>query len=585
MIGENQRNENVPDDIQNLSQEDYAARLRNNELPPVEKKPTQSLSEKQQDEVKTLAEEQVLTEGEKKPEEGKETFVAKTETIIRKEKAENKDGNIEFRNFYNRKKEIEARLSEEAVPEDEKESLKSEKSEISAKLIEEGSKILGRDLNKEMKDEQERQWKIGLASSGYKDEKGYEAHYRENYYNEIINKSALSENQKKSLFEEGGLVISSWPSSIELTKEDIVVALNAGIDVNQIKRNGFFSKKIVAGEMVLGKNLEEFNQFILQKKQEVDSEIHFRMEKRKEEIIEKSVSEPVANSKIEEVASEIAKLEPQKKEEQFQPTKKSEKQEFDVKTKLELLSDVQNNWEKAKKINEALVKNKKIKLEDGEALNPRVLADADTLEGMKRFLSQEIIKTAGDLDGQDLMELAGKETGVSPDEKNEEKRRELEKWLTNKVIEIFNGQVKEIEAQTGKRVKIQKKASPETLAEENELVEKIKAVEERLTSQQKKKIDELWDKKDFNKIAKIISGLKVSEEPPELIEQKEQVRRVQPERPGQSADQNEKEETKNETETNNLGSKKRQRKMERNKEKAEESEKEAKRKKHKKMSF
>jgi hypothetical protein len=76
-------------------------------------------------------------------------------------------------------------------------------------------------------------------------------------------KKALLSNKEISV----GGVWGTFLSGVPIGKEDVVMAEKMGIDVHQIKREGFLSKRIKLGNQTFD-NVEEFNKFIAQKREE-----------------------------------------------------------------------------------------------------------------------------------------------------------------------------------------------------------------------------------------------------------------------------------------------------------------------------
>jgi len=358
-----------------------------------------------------------------------------------------------------RKKEVEEQLSK-TEDKKEKERLLEEKRKISDEIIEKASGLLGRDLAKEIEEEKEEQWKKSIAASGYKSMDGYKEWHKKNYCIEVVKNSSLSEEQKEDLLSDGFMVVSNWPKTIELTVEDVAVALKKGLDISQIKGKGripFVSKKIVADGRLFD-SINDFNKFLAKESEAlIDPEVQEKMEQRKKEIIEKGASDAIVDDKIKKAMDLLFKKEnsPAKAEQKNIPEKQTtETEPLSVTERLALLSDLRSSWKSAEKIDQALKTGKDLKINDKETLDLKM--KLDVIEEMRGVKSDDIIDIAEKLTGRNLKKEAIIATGYGLDKKPK-KQKEYQRWLTDEVKKIFETNVAQIEKETGKKVRITSK--------------------------------------------------------------------------------------------------------------------------------
>lgn len=214
------------------------------------------------------------------------------------------------------KKKIEEQIFKE-TDENAKKGLLAKKREICEGIIKIASGRDGKDIEKEIKEEEQRQFEISLASMG-KTEEDYKKNIRDRYYNEIIQGSGLSEEQKKLLAKEGEIVVSNWPSTIILDKEEVATCIKTAIDPLRVKRAGLFgfSKKIVTigptinektGKEEKGpvgaENIDDFKKRLetSQGRAVMEAEIQQKIEQRKKEIIDKGITDFVLDKKVIEI--------------------------------------------------------------------------------------------------------------------------------------------------------------------------------------------------------------------------------------------------------------------------------------------
>lgn len=111
--------------------------------------------------------------------------------------------------------------------------------------------------------------------------------------------------------------------------------------------------------------------------------------------------------------------------------------------KFALLNDLRNQWEKATKIHTTMKTGRKIKISEGEVLDPKIKEQNQELEKIKGQFSDKVIKKVKELTGRDLLKEAKEATGYKPRKKNpdKEKQKEFQNWLTKEVQKIFKEQV------------------------------------------------------------------------------------------------------------------------------------------------
>lgn len=384
-----------------------------------------------------------------------------------------------------RRKEIESQLLTE-TNEDKKKELFKEKAKLSSAILEVASEISGDDEKQELKREEGRQFGIAVSQSKYKTVENFEAEMRKKYYNdvynELIDQSKLSAEQKKVLKEEGEVIVSNWPTTVILSKAEVAVATQMGIDVSHIKRKGFMwypgmSKKIVVeGGPQSFKDSDDFlNQIAASKeRRQIDEQVWQKVEAKKREIIEKAATKtgkPLTDEITDQTIDKIMAI---TREQSAAPEVKEQKKEQPVEAKKELsvqeklgrLSELRNKWKKIEKIDLAIKEKRRIKTEDGRVLWPgKEEKNKEELDKIRQQLSDEIIDIANKISGRKLREEA---RGVwDPIEIKKPGYKGLDTefrraYLTNEIDDIYIKAVKDIESLTGKKVIAKQKSLSKT---------------------------------------------------------------------------------------------------------------------------
>jgi len=353
-----------------------------------------------------------------------------------------------FKSLNDEKKEIEIQLSRENDAENKKKLL-AEKRKISEEMIERASQLPEfKNIKKEIEIEKEKEWEKGIALSGYKDMAGYREWHKNVYCSELIKNSSLSEKQKEDALRDGAIIVGGWPKTIELSRDDIVAAIKMGLDINQIRGIGWhpFSKKIMAGEQTFD-NIDKFNDFLEKGREDFNKDIQERMNKRKNEIIDRGSADSIIDNRI----NKIMEFFSSKEKKTLIEEKKETQAVLSIENKLHLLNEIKKNWGQAERIGKALKTSRDIKIAENEVLNSKT--QQTQIEGMKEFRSDYIINIADVLSGRKLRKEALDVTGYKLD-KDPEKQKEYQKWLTDEVKKIYKEQIEGIEKETGKKIKI-----------------------------------------------------------------------------------------------------------------------------------
>jgi len=344
--------------------------------------------------------------------------------------------------LYIAKQGIELKISQ-AEDSKTKEKLLKEKKELMEMIIDYAEQLPEfKNIKREINLEKEKEWEKGIALSGYKNLDNYKKWHENIYCDEFIKNSSLSKKQKEDIAKNGSIIVSNWPKTIELNKNDIVIAMKMGINIKQIKSLNWwnpFSKKIKAGQKIFD-DIDKFNEYLAENKiKEIDSDVEQRITARKNEIIAKNSDIIVAN-KIDKIIESLQKND--SKSEKLAP----------IEEKLTMLNKIGDSWNKANEIYRALKdKNWKIKTESEELLIGNNAKEK--MESMMTELSESVIKTASILSGRNLKKEAEDITGYKLD-KNLEKQKEWRQWLTNEVKNIFDIVSRDIEKETGKKITV-----------------------------------------------------------------------------------------------------------------------------------
>lgn len=123
---------------------------------------------------------------------------------------------------------------------------------------------------------------------------------------------------------------------------------------------------------------------------------------------------------------------------------------LDADLRLKQLNEMRNRWNNAEKIDKVLKTGGKIKTEGGSLSAEN---DREKLQKMVTENSDEIIKIAGEIAGEDLIAKAKEETGYKFSSGDKEKQKEFRTLLTKEVKRIFKESVRALEESTGKKVK------------------------------------------------------------------------------------------------------------------------------------
>ena len=131
--------------------------------------------------------------------------------------------------------------------------------------------------------------------------------------------------------------------------------------------------------------------------------------------------------------------------------------ELSIDKKIGLFDYLKADLNRAKKIDQSLKTGKRVKIENGEILDPKT--QRGELEELKGYLSDDIIKYAGELSGVNLKKEAAKATGYKFD-KDPEKQKEWRQWLTKEVNKIFKDTENYFTKTRGWKVKAGAKIKP-----------------------------------------------------------------------------------------------------------------------------
>jgi len=378
----------------------------------------------------------------------------KTKTADEAKKETETDNKEKIIFLNDKKKEIEIQLSKEEDP-ILKERLSEQKKKVSEEIIQLASQQPEfKNIKSEIEEEKEKEWQRGIAASGYQNMDNYKKWHENVFYNEVIKNSKMSDSQKETILKEGAVVVSNWPKTIELSRDDVAVAIEMKIDINQISglsKWNPFSRKIRAGQKVFN-NIEEFNNYLADGKKKLEAkDIQERINKRKSEIIEKN-SGTIIDNKIGKLLEVLS------------PKEKPEEKILPVEERLGLLSTLRSKWNKANEIHSAL-KTGDYRCKIGPK---KYLIGEDAKREMENKMtefSEDIIAVAEKLSGRNLKKEAKKITGYKFD-KDPEKQKEYRKWLTDETQKIFETAKNQIEKETGKKIKV---AGPKKkLSETNE---------------------------------------------------------------------------------------------------------------------
>jgi hypothetical protein len=207
---------------------------------------------------------------------------------------------------------------------------------------------------------------------------------------------------------------------------------------------------------------KNFKKEVIEKAGDLGRQAEERSEKRKKATVEQFV----LDIKVREISEAIkAKQEKEKAEKIEQKNKeKIEKAEkLEPGERLKLINSLRRELRDAKKIDKALKGGKIIKAKDKEgnqvSLDPSNKKDRRDLFMAKGILSEKIIELANKLTGENLKQKAREETGYVPDKENldKEKQRDFREWLTKRVEEIIEEQIKKIEKKTGEKLRVKKR--------------------------------------------------------------------------------------------------------------------------------
>jgi len=339
---------------------------------------------------------------------------------------------------------IESKLSKAEDPE-EKQRLLKEKKEMADMIIDYAAQLPEfKNIKEEIKKEQDSDWEQAIMISGYKNLRNYKDWHEKSYLiEEVKNSETLSDDQKDQIMQGKNVIVGGWFRNFELSGGQVAICLKAGIDVNQIRRKSWWNpltKRIRVNGMNF-KNKEEFEKYLAKEEQRVVMpEVEKRMEKRKQEIIEKS-SEPIIDNKIDKIIERL----------------QAGSKEISVSEKIKLFDYLSADLDRAKKIDIALKKNKKLMIESGKILNPEI--QRSEMEDMSEYLSNEIIRIAERLSGRDKGDLV-QEAALAPGydfDKEQKKQKVFRKWITLEIEKILKNTREELK---GAKVKKGTKLKP-----------------------------------------------------------------------------------------------------------------------------
>ena len=355
---------------------------------------------------------------------------------------------------------IEKRLSSaEELSEKDKKALLQDKKEISWQIVRQYCEIPPKkDFNREKErilSEEEKQLRLSLdAILGSEIIRRQEAQEQQKFakpenlnakYNEILN-NTLSEKQKRELREEGSLVVSSWPATIEMNGEDLAVAAWMGLDINKIKQKGWLpmlSKKIKVGDKVF-ESIADFNEKLAEgKKKYIESQVRNKIEEQKKTTINDSIEQTVLNIEINRIRIE---------------EENKAWQNLSQEDQIKLLKTTEDKFSEIHKLRQ--------NTENSENKTNQI-----------RKLSDEIRMAAEEISGRDLIQDALRATGYKLGS-NGPKQAEFQKYLSEQTIEILKNKGNEFneikKAKSKERTEI--KAVPEVVIPEI-IAEKITPTE------------------------------------------------------------------------------------------------------------
>jgi hypothetical protein len=361
-----------------------------------------------------------------------------------------------------------AELSKESDPK-KIETLREKKKDLSDIIIGSASKTLGKDFNAEIEQDMEKDWPRFIAAKGFRNEEIYNQQIEKNQGDELIKRSNLSKDQELALLH--GLEIRSTPflRGVELSKKEVLGALAMGIDIKKVRYKGFFSSKIVADGQVF-ENEDKFSEYLQAGIKKFEDKVLAKKKAEKQAVFQQN-REAFAEHKIQKLVEEL-KGKKQEKEKVKEKVVVVELPQTPEK-KLETLNAIRFAWEQAEKVDNAIKTGKKIEVSKGEFLYPKI-QEKELIEA-KGFLSDEIIKLAENLSGIKLKKEAAEKTGYGFD-KNPEKQKKYQKWLTKKVREIYRNEILKLEKETGKKIKVSKKerANKKELEKPSESLQKAR---------------------------------------------------------------------------------------------------------------
>jgi hypothetical protein len=395
------------------------------------------------------------------------------------------------------KKDIETKLSGETTPEERKE-LEHQKKEKSLEIIKQECEVLGRDFDKDEKPKLEAkkqsEWERSIIAKFGSQEK-YKAweqsHIANNpealnkRYNDIISGSELLTTKQIERLTKDKEITGAGLINIEFNKEDVAVCLAAGIDITKARFNNFgFSKKITLGDKEFG-NINELKDFLVEKKGEyIAKEAEKRSEQRRVLTVDK-FEQTILDGEINELGKSL-----------------NERQ------KLKDISDLRNNWAKAKRIFDMLKVGKgKIKTEDGEFLE--VGKNDKEIEKLQDKYSTKAVKKASKITGVDLIQEVKKETGYDPDAHLEgsKEQKAFQELLTKVVKEIYQGAKNEIEESTGKKVMLKRKDSVPDIKPEAPVKSENPKTSEKSESPEKNEEEKMARLKEYGLLIKKLRAI------------------------------------------------------------------------------
>lgn len=351
-----------------------------------------------------------------------------------------------------KRQEVETQLSGDIDAETKKE-LQERKRQICLGIIEVESEKQGKNLKEDLILEEQKQLNRYIKTSGFKNRETYEASYREKYYNDVILKSNLPNKQGVELSKHQQLT-TQWGRGpfgklcgIDLNKTEVAALIDAGINIQEISYKHVFSGRIKVDQQEMSK--EQFEAFVLEKYNLLAEKIRQATKEREEELIDKGgirdyVLAEKANGIIGALPDETPDVAPEFSE---NPDEDRETRSLKPETpeeQLRNLNNLRNSWSQANKIFKALKENKKIKVQEGEVLDPQKEEDRKELENAKDFLSDEIINIANRISGRNLRKEALNVTGYNPKKKDSEKQKQFRNWLTKEVQEIHDDSIKNL---------------------------------------------------------------------------------------------------------------------------------------------